>query len=347
MDVDRIDQLLDRAVAADEFSGVVRITRGREVVYETARGQANRADGIPVALDTRFAIASVTKLLTAIAAARLVDKGKLRFDTPIDDVLPPEHRPRAAGPGITVHHLLTHTSGLGDYFDEDDPDADYADLWRTTPSTLMRRASDFVPLLVDLPVRAEPGAAAAYNDGAFVFLGLVLEAASGLEFPELVTREVLEPAGMSDTAFLALDGVNPRVAVGYLPPDEGRTAWSTNVYAVPAVGGPDGGIYATAADLQRFLTAVDRGGLLRPATRDLMFTVHAEEAAYDTGWGYGFMLIEREGVSLVGHDGEDPGASARAFRARGTELDVIVLSNITEAANPVWKLILKLLPVEV
>src|SRR5215213_6938019 len=149
MDAERIDQLLDRAVAADEFSGVVRVTRGREVLYESARGQANRADGIPVALDTRFAIASVTKLLTAVTAARLVDKGKLRFDTRINDVLPPEHRPRAAGPDVTVHHLLTHTSGLGDYFEEDDPDADYANLWRTTPSTNMRRASDFVPLLAD------------------------------------------------------------------------------------------------------------------------------------------------------------------------------------------------------
>jgi CubicO group peptidase (beta-lactamase class C family) len=344
MDLDRLDQLLDRAVAADEFSGVVRITRGREVLYETARGQANRADGIPVALDTRFAIASVTKLLTAVAAARLVDKGKLRFDTPIDEVLPPGHRPRAAGPGITVHHLLTHSSGLGDYFAEDDPDADYADLWRVTPSTVMRRASDFVPLLADLPVRAEPGAATTYNDAAYVFLGLVLEAASGLEFPELITREVLEPAGMSDTAFLALDGVHPRVAVGYLPPGDGRPNWSTNVYAVPAIGGPDGGIYATAGDLQRFLAAVDRGGLLRPATRDLMFTVHTEEAEYDIQWGYGFMLIEREGVPLAGSDGEDPGASARAFRVRGTELDVVVLSNINEAADPVWKLLLKLLP---
>src|SRR5688500_13842107 len=112
-----LDRLLTDLAGQDRFSGVVLVARGGDTRFPHAYGLANRADGEPNQTDTRFGTASITKMFTAVAVAQLVERGDLSFETRVRDCLPVVPKHMAAG--VTVHHLLTHTSGIGDYFDEE------------------------------------------------------------------------------------------------------------------------------------------------------------------------------------------------------------------------------------
>ena len=147
--------MVGEAVAADEFSGIVAVAKDGEVIAEVAGGLADRAAGRKITVETRFATASVTKMFTAAAVARLADKGLVAFDAPIHDVLPKDWYPAALDEAATVHNLLTHTSNLPDYLPDLDPTA--PDLWKALGTPAMRRATDFLPILRALPSGAPSG----------------------------------------------------------------------------------------------------------------------------------------------------------------------------------------------
>src|SRR5699024_6474367 len=144
-----------------------------------ALGVADRAAGRPVTFRDRFGTASVSKMLTAAAVLDAHVAGLLDLDAPVVDLLPAVRRPRTLDPRVTARHLLTHTSGVGDYAEEDDTQPgyvpDYAALWRTTPSVTMERPDDFLPLYADLPPVDEPGAAFHYCNSGYVLLAALLE----------------------------------------------------------------------------------------------------------------------------------------------------------------------------
>ncbi len=158
-------------------------------------------------------------MFTATAIGRLVDAGTLSFDSPLVVCLPAELRPRDLDERVTIHHLLTHTSGLSDYSGEVISSEAYGELWAETPSYAFRQPSDFLPLFADKPRHADPGATVSYCNAGFVHLALVAEVATSLPFAEIVAREVFAPAGMSDSGYFALDEVHPRTAVGYTKAD--------------------------------------------------------------------------------------------------------------------------------
>ena len=333
-----LNDLRSRIDAVDGFSGTVLVTRDGADVFVGCWGFANRADAIPITREIRFGLASLSKSFTAVAIARLVDSGKVAFDTPVVECLPPAVRPRDLDPGVTLHHLLTHTSGLSDYFEESESDTvdEYAEIWETRPSYRYRRPVDFVPLFADLPRRAEPGAAFSYNNAGFIVLALVIEAVTSEPFVDVVRREVLEPAGMRDSGYFALDEINPSTAVGYVLGADGT--WRSNVYSIPAVGGGDGGCFATADDLVRFLSAVEEARLLSAETTRTMLSAQVTtEGAYT--YGCGFWLRNSGPTRAFGGAGDDPGAAARAFRWPELRTTAVVLANATEGANEAWPLV--------
>jgi CubicO group peptidase (beta-lactamase class C family) len=241
-----------------------------------------------------------------------------------------------------LRHLLSHTSGIPDYADESKLCAgDVVGGWGVHPATL-RSLADYAARLPRGAPAFPPGEKYEYSNSNYVLLGLVLERVSGLSYEACLDREVLRPAGMTDTGLFALDEVRPRVATGYLPPgpEQGAGApWRSNVLAVPARGGPDGGIYATAADLLAFVEALHGHRLLTPATTRLMLDAKVWE---DEQWGYAYGFQHRklgDGTAAVGHSGEDPGASARVFWTEGG-WTVIVLSNMSRATGEVvWPIV--------
>ena len=277
-----------------------------------------------------------------MTVARLVDRGELDWATRYVDVVPAEWRPPALDPSVTIGDLLGHTSGFGDYFDEEDPDADYAEIWRRIPPGTMRGPKDFWPLLRDLPQKDPPRRRAVYNNGAYVLVGIAIEKVLGHPFPDVVADEVFAPLGMTRSGFWPLDGVEPDLAIGYEPPGDDRGAWRTNVHAVPVMGGPDGGVQVTVEDLVRLIDGVSGRGsagatFLAAGTRAALIGPHS---ASDDGvfrFGRGVLHVGDGPSARFGHTGEDPGASARIWTYPATGERVAVVSNITDSAGAITR----------
>ena len=299
------------------LSGVAAIRGpGGMVEFEECFGYADRAAELPNTPSTRFALASASKMFTAATVLRLgIDPA-----APVVSLVPPERRPASLRPDVTVHHLLSHTSHLFDYAEEEGPEeVDYATLWIDRPCYRYERPLDFLPLY-DFPPYGPPGPEFHYCNASYILLAQVVEEVSGLSFVDAVRREVFEPAGMERSGYFRSDEPVPEVAVPYLT--SGRSA----VFSVPVIGGGDGGAHCTAADLDRFLRAVDDGSLLGPR-RDLMLTPHAHYEEADLDYGYGALLY---GDGRFGHGGGDPGVDVIIQRIPSHDSTVVVVCN-TEA----------------
>lgn len=330
-------------LAETSFSGVVHVAGDdAEEPVQIAMGLADRAAGLPIHAGTRFGTASTTKLLTGLAAARLVDRSVVRYEDRVVDLVAEDLRSRDLDERVTLAHLLGHTSGVGDYADEYDGPP-YERIWETVPPGTIRGARDLIRAFRDVPRTSDPGTAPRYNNGAYVLAGLALEEVTGRAYPQIVREEVFEPLGMTASGFWALDGIEPDLAVGYQPPDpeaaSGSVAagWRTNIHALPAIGLPDGGAQATAADLVKALDGlVGRGpageAYLSAATRQRMIGPHAVSPVEKTGYGYGVVHGGSGPTARIGHSGEDPGFSCRAWAYLATGIRVVVQSNVTEGA---------------
>ncbi len=328
---DTLEEHLQTWVGEHDVSGAVLVTRAGDTLFEGAYGLADRSTGTPVTTATRFGLASVTKMFTAVTVVDLVAAGALTFDTPVVSVLPPERRPSTLLDSVTIHHLLSHTSGIADYCEEDEDSPayleDYGSLWERRPSYSIERPADFLPLFGDLPPYREPGVVHQYSNAGYIVLGLVVEELTGLPFPDAVQRAVFDRAGMTASGFFRLDEVVPDLAVGYLPRSGPDAPGRSNIYRIPVIGGADGGAQSTVHDLDRFLRLYDDGSLLGPH-HDLVLTPHAD--AFDGFFaGYGVHLYPD---GRFGHGGGDPGVSAIINRWPDEDVNIVVLCNVEDAA---------------
>lgn len=229
---------------SDGFSGVVRIGEA-----SWAFGLADRAHEIPNTVETQFAVASGTKGLTALVTEAVLPldlraRELLGSDLPlIDD-------------RVTVEHLLTHTSGIGDYYDED-VETSFEGYMLPISVHELATTEDYLKVLAGFPQLFAPGEREKYCNSGYVVLALLAERRTGTSFYHLVQEHVLDPAGMRDTAFLRSDRLPGRAAIGYL--EDGRT----NVFHLPVRGSGDGGVYTTLDDVDRFWAFV--GDRERPA----------------------------------------------------------------------------------
>ncbi len=312
------------------FTGVVMIRRGETLLFGEGYGYANRAERLPNTLNTRFGVASGSKAFTAVAICKLVEQGRLRFDALLRDIIPDPFP--LFDPGVTVHHLLTHTSGIPDYFDEEVMD-DFAALWEARPVYALHGPRDLLPLFGDLPMKFAPGERFSYNNGGYVLLGLIIEAVTGVSFREHVAECVLNPAGMKDSGFFRTDALPERTASGYIEQEDG--GWRTNAFAIPYIGLPDGGAYTTAPDVARFWDALMCNILLSPETTSEMLSLKAIEDE-DQGYGYGIWLRRSsDGAPAPYLMGEDPGVSFFSRLYPRDRLLLTVIGNTDSAAWPV------------
>jgi CubicO group peptidase (beta-lactamase class C family) len=333
-------EAIARQDARAPFSGVVSVREHGELVVEAAYGLAHRGEGIPNTVGTRFGIASGTKTLTAIAVARLVDQGRLAFEARLADcvdvALPGLH------PDVTLHQLLTHTAGIPDYFDEAVMD-DYEALWRERPMYRFRSPSDFLPLFAHLPMKAAPGTTWAYNNAGYVLLGLAVERAAGMPFTDYVERHVMGACGMTASGYFPLDRLPAGTARGYLPTEDG--GWRTNAYAIPIVGGADGGAFTTAQDVALFWDALLAGGLVSEPTLARILTPHArtDPERDDRYYGYGLWIRRREGRSATyAMVGEDPGVAFSSTYDPDTGVLCSLLGNTVDAS---WAMLRAIRPI--
>jgi CubicO group peptidase (beta-lactamase class C family) len=317
----------DGRTASHEFSGVALAWRNGRAEFSYAGGMAHRGHGVPITERTRFGIASVTKMVTATTVLRLVDHGLVGLAQPLLEILPEAQRPRALTAAHTVHHVLSHTSGLRDYHDDEDPTS-FASVWDRIPTYHVRRPADALPLFADLPAVGPPGERFRYVDANFILAGLVIEAVTGRAWDEVAADEVLRPVGMVDTAVEAIDDDPPRLATGYLTDDGPPERPRANIFSLTANGMPDGGMISTAMDLTRFVDALLGGRLLSPPLLAAMTRPQGPASADLEQYGYGcWLVVERGSVTIIGHGGGDPGVSARVAHHLTSGTTIVVLCN--------------------
>jgi CubicO group peptidase (beta-lactamase class C family) len=317
---------LDAIASETAFSGVVRVDSAHGVGVEKAYGLAHRGHGIPNSADTQFAIASGTKGLTALTVASLVEEGRIELSTSARSVLGADLP--LVGDEVTIEHLLSHRSGIGDYLDEAG-DHDLADYPMPVPVHELASTEEYVAALDGRPMTSAPGERFAYNNSGYVVLALIAERVGGSPFADLVRRRVCEPAGMRDTAFLRSDELPGRAALGYLMVDG---AWRTNVFHLPVRGSGDGGIYSTAADLSSFWNALFAGRIVSNDLVDELVRPHSDAPAHSQRYGLGFWL--HASTDAVGLEGYDAGVSFRSVHDPRARITHTVISNTTDGAWP-------------
>lgn len=331
-----VEEAIARALDAGPFSGVVSVEHAGEAVLSRGYGFANRADAILNTANTRFAQASGSKTLTAVAIGRLVEEGDIAFDSRMADCL--EIWPSNFDAGVTVHHLLTHTSGVPDYFDEE-VDDDFEALWATLPMYGVRGPLDVFPLFASKPMKFPPGERFSYSNSGYVLLGLLIEEHTGMPFAAYAEAEVFAPAGMHDSGYFASDRLPPSTASNYLTdedPDDPRT----NIFTVPVVGQPDGGAFVTAPDMAKFWSALSSHRLLTPSTTEQVLTAHVAAERGDDRYGYGVWIEPGISGSLIYRaEGLDPGASFVSDMWTAGDLSITVISNTDGSVWPTYRAI--------
>jgi CubicO group peptidase (beta-lactamase class C family) len=315
---------IDRLAADEGFTGVIRIDIGERTI-ERGFGLANRALGIANTPETIFATASGTKGFTALVVMSMVEQGALALDTAARAVLGRDLP--LIDERVTVEHLLTHRSGIGDYLDETVVSVD--DYVLTVPAHELVTTEQYLRVLDGHPMKHAPGECFDYCNGGFVVLALIAERVSGVPFHDLVEQRICRPAGMVDTAFLRSDELPARVALGYLSEEGLRT----NVFHLPVRGNGDGGIYTTAADMVSFWWALSAGRIVTPSTWELMTTATTRDASDSLHYGLGFWLSpDGDFVSVHGFDA---GVGFVSARRRDGYCTYTVLGNKSRGAWPV------------
>lgn len=305
------------------FAGTVLVTRGNDVLLQTCAGPAERMSATPVHAGSRFGLASLSKMFTAATLLRLLTRAGRDPSLPVVGMLPSGRRPATLSAEVQIHHLLSHTSGIADYAEEDEQLPgyleDYAALWHAWPSYRMICPDDFLPLYGDLPPIGPPGKQFRYSNAGYVLLAALVEELAGAPFPDVVRREVFEPLGMNDSGYFRLDEPRPDLATGYLRDESG---WRSNVFSIPVIGGGDGGAWAPARDVDAFLRGLAGGQLLGPRGTELALTRHVPVGG-STSMGYGPYL----GARGLGHDGGDPGVETFAQHFPATDSSLVVLTS--------------------
>jgi CubicO group peptidase (beta-lactamase class C family) len=316
-----VSSYVRRIADADFFSGTLMIADETRTIHASAVGFRDQEQNEPNTLETQINLGSANKMFTAVATMQLVERGILALNVPIGRYLP-DYPNRDAAQHVTIHHLLTHTSGVADYFNQT----------YMKRKKELRSVADLLPLFAEEPLAFRPGEKWAYSNGGYALLGRIIEVASGVTYEEYVQKNVFAPAGMSSTSG------DPRApyAHGYtfVRPGGVATASRTrNDFAVPGTGSPAGGGYSTVGDLVSFARALRSGKLVSEESLERMLTRHA---ARDDGthYGYGFSIASRGGETVVGHNGHHFGISAQLDIHLATGVVIAALSNYDPPSAP-------------
>ncbi|MFD2763501.1 serine hydrolase domain-containing protein [Micromonospora eburnea] len=331
------DRFVAGRAAQDMFSGTVLIAHHGQPVLVRAYGMANKDQSIPNRPDTVFWLASITKTFTALAIAQLVEQGKMAFHDTLGTHLD-GFATEVAGT-VTVHQLLTHTSGVGRpaVGGGTPPGLDWNSFDEVMDGTLA--------LIRQAPLQFTPGTRYAYSNDGFFVLGAIVAKVTGQSYFDYIRQHVFSPAGMAHTDFYGRPQVlaNNAIARPYSTQRDGtRGDFATSPYA-PFSTGPAGGAYSTLSDLLAFARALTAGKLLNPAFVDLITSgKHAlppsEPPAQVEFYGYGYLNTILNNRRIVGHSGSGPGAANRLDIYPDLNWASIVLSNYDTTINPIIQL---------
>lgn len=296
------------------FSGAMHIENEGKVLVRGAWGMADKRHGIPNSEQTRFAVGSITKAFTRLAAARLAIQGALDLQEPIGELVP--ELPERMRNSITPWHLLRHESGLTDYFGHPRYEKEkehYLDV------------ADYLPVISELELAFPPGTAQRYSNAGYVLLGVVIQRAAKQSYHDYVRKHVFGPAAMKDTDFEQPTLAGRPYATGYtnlspLGPDEGFVRENTDL--LPGIGTPAGTSYSTLDDLRRFTRSIWDETVFEPAALRLFHNLDTAESPDDA--------VEQPLPQAFAAAGGQPGENALVISVPSKQRLVVVLSNYDE-----------------
>jgi CubicO group peptidase (beta-lactamase class C family) len=304
-----IDNTLTQLSQQKQFSGSILVARGSNILIRQGYGYADRAHTLPNTPQTRFRIGSLTKSFTAAAVLELQAQGKLNTQDLICIYLNPCP---PAWQAITIHELLTHTSGIADY-----ANSDRFGLIQNQSST----PAQIMALFKDLPLQFAPGSQWRYSNSGYVLLGMLIEKVSGESYEDYVEEHLLQPLGLKNTG---MDHNSSHLAIGY---DDSETESvpmdMSSLYSA-------GGFYSTVEDLFRWSQALMSGSILPKQLSDLMITPFVATQD-DTGrsYGYGWFLGGESPHPWAAHAGRVAGFSADVIDYLDDDIIVVILCNQT------------------
>lgn len=305
---------LDQLTKTDHFSGVVLIAKDGKTIFSKAYGYANLSDSVPNRLNTRFNLASMDKMFTGMAIMQLVQAGKLSLDAKVGAYLP-GYANKAVADSVSIHQLLIHSSGMGNFWEDFDKVA----------KEKYRTVDDFLSLFINKPLQFKPGTGYLYSNSGYTLLGKIIEQVSGQSYFDYVKQHIFLPAKMYDTDALELDDVLPRIATGYTMSQEHPGSWKNNAYVNPLKGGPAGGSYTTAIDLLGFANAILSNSLLDKKNTQMYLK---GKIKYDKGsYAYGMSSDTLNGHLIFGHTGGHFGIANELMVCPDLGYTVIILTN--------------------
>lgn len=305
-----ITEILKNSCSTDAFSGVVLVAKGSQILFQQACGEASKSYHIANKIDTKFNLGSMNKMFTAISVMQLWEQGKIKLSDPISKFVDDSWLPKKITDKIKIQHLLTHTSGLGSYFNE---------TFFNSSRELFRKVDDYKPLIKNDSLHFEPGSKYEYSNTGMLLLGVAIEKVSGKDYFDYIRNNIYKPAGMLHSDSYELDQPIENMAVGYIKTDKG---FENNTFKHVLKGGPAGGGYATAPDLQKFALSLMDGKLVSKTTLEKMF-----EDDLGNGYGFGFEIKKIDSEKVIGHSGGFPGINSNLEIYSNKGYISIVLSN--------------------
>lgn len=327
--VPALQKIVQRMKDKNLFSGAVLLAKGKEILFKDADGEASKRFHVPNNIQTKFNLGSMNKMFTSLCIMKLVEEGKLSLDETLNTFLDETWLPEEVTSKITIHHLLSHTSGLGSYFNQE---------YQQGSRTLWRSLEDYKPLIKDDRPSFEPGERYQYSNTGMFLLGVVVEKVTGEDYFSYVREHIYEPAGMENTGCYEMDYPVENLAIGYSPDRNSPYGWQNNLYKHVIKGGPAGGGFSTVTDLHRFALALLDEKFVSRRSMEKMWSDHA-----GTGYGYGFTVRETAKGKVVGHGGGFSGINSNLDVFVDSGYIVAVMSNIDMGASPLARKIRELI----
>lgn len=313
----QIDKLMSTYTEYGKFNGSILVSQEGKVIYKKGFGMANMEWNIPNQPDTKFILASVTKQFTAMLIMQLVAEEKLSLDIPISTYLPTY--PKKSGDKITIHHLLTHSSGIPNYTSF----PAYRDMMPHPISPL-----NIINTFADSTLEFPPGERFRYSNSGYALLGVIIENITTKSLAQVLQEKILSPLKMQNTGFDSTRNLLNNRATGY---DKSLNTLTNSTYIDMSLAYAAGGMYSTVEDMFLWDQALYSDLLLPAKYRDLLFAEHipAWGQHYGYGWNIGNLQVGNtdELVQTIHHDGVVNGFSSSIIRFPSDHSSIIILNN--------------------
>ena len=302
-----IDEYANSYVKTGDFSGCVLITEKGKIIYENCFGYANHSFTVPNDKQTKFKIGSVSKQFTAAAILILEQEGLLNTSDTLSKFLPNSNNAEK----ITIHQLLTHTSGITDIYNV----PDFNKL-----SCPKKKISDLSKLVLEAELDFEPGSQYQYSNGGYALLAQIIETVSGMTYQEYLTENIFKPLKMNATGHNKGNDIILNLAVGYDP--SGYSDVKITDFLDPELLKGSGSLYSTVKDLQIWINSIKNKSLLSGSSYEKLLT------NYDHNYGFGISVYKSFDKKVFGHDGRVNGYIADYLHYEEPDISVIILGNL-------------------